>query len=109
MKARLTIIGNDVLGNLDPPEGPGLRLALTDENLNRLKNWADRYGRAVISKNHDALPIIGHEMFDWLDETGWASKWVRGEGDRILEVAVEDPDSPAGEAPARPALGTAGP
>ena len=43
----------------------------------------------------DAADLIGlgREMLQLLDESGWASRWLRGAGDRELEVAVEETES----------------
>ncbi|MFC1537451.1 CHAT domain-containing protein [Gemmatimonadota bacterium] len=99
MRARITILGSDILCNPDlTRRGRKVRIPLTDEVLSKFEEWAGQYDRAVRSNDPSPLLALGLEMFKWVDEGGWASKWVKGEGDRILEVAVNDPESAAAEA-----------
>jgi hypothetical protein len=99
MKACITIVGNDICGilykTLDrTPDGTQInneiRIPLLDDTLTHLKNWARRYDRAVFIKDQAMLLAMGREIFAWLDESGWASQWVQGIGERILEVAVDE-------------------
>ncbi len=91
MKARISIIGTDVLCEYDRAGRiEDVRIPLTDETLKRLDEWNRQYRRAVRSGDPDPLLGLGAGMFDWLDETGWASRWARGTGVRVLEIAVDD-------------------
>jgi len=64
-----------------------------DGGIDRLKAWSDRYDKAVLANDSDALPAIGREMFDWLDAGGAAAAWAVGEP--VLEVWVD----PVGDDP----------
>ncbi len=91
MHARISIIGTDILCDGDSPEqNAAVRIPLTDEALIRLNGWTQQYTRTIRSGDESPLPGLGATMFDWLDESGWASKWVKGTGDRVLEIAVGD-------------------
>ena len=59
---------------------------------------AQRYQRALRAHDDDALPAIGRELFDWLNGNGCADAWLRGTGARVLEVRVDDGDSPLARA-----------
>jgi hypothetical protein len=96
MQARLSILGADVLCECDG--APDSRLPITADALARLQDWARQYKYAVKSKDTPALPPLGADIFKWLDESGWASKWVKGVGDRVLEIAVEETESDAARA-----------
>jgi hypothetical protein len=65
----------------------------------KLRSWARRYDDASRFDREGELSAIGLEMFAWLDETGWASAWADGAGDRTLEIAV-----PGGKTPVETAL-----
>lgn len=58
-----------------------------DGGIERLKAWSDRYDKAVLANDSDALPAIGREMFDWLDVGGAAAVWAVGEP--VLEVWID--------------------
>ena len=66
-----------------------------DEALARLADWAARYDVALERERTEPdvsrglIADIGHEMFAWLDETGWAGRWARASGDRELEIRVD--------------------
>ena len=99
MQARITIVGNDILCSRGAARaGEETRIALTGETLARLTGWAERYGRIVRTGDPSPLLALGLEIFAWLDQGGWASGWARGTGDRVLEVAVEDPGTEAAAA-----------
>ena len=96
MRARISIIGNEILCECDGAErNADIRIPLTSEALTRLNSWAQQYRRAVRSGDPSLLPDVGTQMFDWLDESSWASKWVKGAGDRELEIAVDEAESEA--------------
>ena len=88
MRASITIMGSDILCQ----SGGEIRIPL-DETLPKLRDWAGRYERAVQSGDPAMLLSIGSEMWDWLNDSGWAAAWARGTGDRTLEIAVQDPGS----------------
>ena len=96
MRARISIIGDDISCSLEPLRDSGdIRIELTNETLSMLGDWAGQYARAVQSGDPSLLLVLGSEMFTWLDGSGWASKWASGTGDRTLEVAVDDTGSKA--------------
>ncbi len=82
--AALTMLGEGVLCTI---EGSG------DVSLNpradRLADWSKRYEMARSSSEEAELAAIGREMFAWLDEAGWASKWADGRGDRVLDIGMQ--------------------
>jgi tetratricopeptide (TPR) repeat protein len=99
MQARITIVGNDILcGRGAVRAGEESRIELTGATLARLTGWAERYGRIVRTGDPSPLLALGLEIFAWLDQGGWASGWIRGTGDRVLEVAVDDPGTEAAAA-----------
>ncbi len=99
MQARVSIVGSDILcGRGAVRGGEEARIALTGETLGRLTGWAERYGRIVRTGDPSPLLALGLEIFAWLDQGGWASRWVREPGDRVLEVAVDDPGTEAAAA-----------
>jgi hypothetical protein len=99
MRAEITILGNDICCRQEASRmGEEVRIALTSETLDRLQAWATQYKRAVTNGDPSFLLGLGTELFTWLDTTGWASVWVRGLGDRILDIAVDNPGSEAAAA-----------
>ena len=91
MLARISILGSDILCECDG--SADIRIPLTEQTLTKIKDWKEQYKRSVRSNNPEPLLSIGIEIFDWLDESGWASQWFRGTGDRVLEIAVEEAES----------------
>jgi hypothetical protein len=99
MRASITIVGNDILCRRDSGRrGEDVRIALTSETLARLRKWAGQYDRAVRSGDPSLLLGLGSEIWTWLDGSSWASGWATGTGDRLLEIAVDDPGSAAARA-----------
>jgi hypothetical protein len=93
MRGRLVILGSDLVCKLDgTPDG---RIPLTEETLGQMRAWGATYRHAVEYDEQGALVIVGRELFGWLDGDGWAGRWRRAAGVRVLEVAV---DSDAAEA-----------
>ena len=91
MRARISIIGTDVLCECDSAGGiEDARIPLTEETLSKLDEWNRQYRGAVRSRDPSMLLGLGAGMFDWLDEAGWASGWTGAAGERVLEVAVDD-------------------
>ena len=98
MRARISLLGNDLLcEQLGADSGEPVRLPLSDETLARLRGWAEQYGRAVRVRDAAGLLPLGSEMFAWLDEAGWASRWASTPGTRELEIAVDDATSEAAD------------
>ena len=95
MKASVTLVGDHIRCSRDGAEGLGdVRIPF---DVKKMVEWATRYDRAVCAGDPSLLLSIGSELFSWIDQDGWASAWVRGTGNRILQVTVEDPRSdPAG-------------
>ena len=99
MRACIQIVGTDILCRQDGARrDEDVRIALNSEVLSRLRDWSGQYDRVVRSNDPSLLLGLGSEMFAWLDESGWASKWAKRAGDRILEIAVDSPESEAAEA-----------
>ncbi|MEM6744599.1 MAG: AAA family ATPase [Pseudomonadota bacterium] len=57
-----------------------------------LRDWAERYGKAVEAGSEPALKTIGTEMLGWLDRGNALSAWLAGP-ERALEVRI-DPATP---------------
>ena len=96
MNARISIVANDIVCECGvPKQNADVRIPLTDEALATLTQWAQRYRRAVRSGDPSPLMAIGSEMFKWLDDSGWASRWANSAGERVLEIAVDDAGSDA--------------
>lgn len=87
MRGRLVILGNDFVCKLD--RTVDARLPLTEATLGQLDAWAARYRQAVERNDSGRLADIGRGMFDWLDDDGWAARWLRGTGVRVLEIALD--------------------
>jgi hypothetical protein len=96
--ALIELVGTDILCTTTGDDGE-VRFPLEDA-LPRLGEWSRRYERAPARDREGDLAAIGQEMFGWLDEAGWASKWVAGSGDRELEIRVEGAGGGASEAEA---------
>lgn len=69
---------------------PLQRRALRPEDTARFGQWAGRYDRATISKNHEELLKIGQEIFAWLDaeDHGWGSKLASTTGEICLDIVT---------------------
>ncbi len=92
MRARITIIGTDILCESEgDAHASDIRIPLNDDTLARLKGYTQQYKSALDSDDPPLLAGLGATIFDWLDEGGWASRWVKGSGDRVFEIAVDDP------------------
>ncbi|MEM9762475.1 MAG: AAA family ATPase, partial [Pseudomonadota bacterium] len=63
------------------PEGAGRSV----EEM--LRDWAERYGRAVEAGDEPAIRGVGAEMFAWLEQGGALEAWMAGP-ERALEVCV---------------------
>ncbi|MEB3156344.1 MAG: CHAT domain-containing protein [Cyanobacteriota bacterium] len=99
MRARISIRGGDILCQAEGAEpGDDVRLPLNDATLRAMAEWSERYRLAVRLGDQDALPGLGTAVLDWLDQGQWASRWLRGVGDRLLEVAADDVNSTAAAA-----------
>ena len=92
MKATLQLLGTDFLARAPGSAMPEVRLD-GDDGKNRLKAWAARYDRATRKGDPDTLMLIGREMFDWLDASGWASAWAAAAGARQLDIQVDTPSA----------------
>ncbi|MDR1969493.1 MAG: CHAT domain-containing protein, partial [Burkholderiaceae bacterium] len=87
-RALVELVGEDI--RLAVAGGPEQRLDYA-ASKERLEAWAKRYDLAISREERQGdLLSIGQEMFDWLDDTGWASAWVNGSGDRELEIQAAD-------------------
>jgi tetratricopeptide (TPR) repeat protein len=93
MRARISIIGTDILCESERDEhASDSRIPLTDDMLTSLKGYTQQYENAVGLDDPSLISALGATMFDWLDKGGWASRWVKGSGDRVLEIAVDNPE-----------------
>jgi tetratricopeptide (TPR) repeat protein len=88
-RARLFILGGDLVCD-------GLaeaRVPLTEEAVEQMRGWVADY-RAAVERDDPALLLsIGRELLGWLDGDEWASRWLRGAGERVLEIAVDSDDA----------------
>src|SRR5271156_3434260 len=84
--ALIELLGSDILGSIEGGEEVRLPAASA---IAKLQAWAKRYDKASQLDNEGELSAIGGEMFAWLDESGWASAWALGSGDRALEIRVK--------------------
>jgi hypothetical protein len=83
----IELVGADILASI---EGGGEEARFSAEPaIAKLRAWSKRYDKASMYDNEGELSAIGREMFAWLDESGWASAWALGAGDRSLEIRVE--------------------
>ncbi|MEM8625458.1 MAG: AAA family ATPase, partial [Pseudomonadota bacterium] len=64
-----------------------------------LRDWAERYGKAVEVSSEAALRVIGAEMLDWIDRGSALTGWLAGQ-ERALEIRVD----PATSDPLKEAL-----
>jgi hypothetical protein len=82
----IELIGGDVFCSIS---GGGAEVRLpSGPAVAKLQGWSKRYDNASRRDNEGELSAIGREMFDWLDEPGWASAWANALGDRTLEIRV---------------------
>src|ERR1700689_5475932 len=81
--ALIELSGSDILGSIEG--GEEVRLPATPA-IAKLQAWSKRYDKASLLDNEGELSAIGREMFAWLDDSGWASAWALGSGDRSLEI-----------------------
>ena len=83
----IELVGADILASI---EGGGDEARFSAEPaIAKLQAWSKRYDKASQLDNEGELSKIGREMFAWLDESGWASAWALGSGDRSLEIRVK--------------------
>jgi hypothetical protein len=108
MQASIEHLGSDLFCRSPQTEPQELRLDAASAH-SALEAWAERYdaalrtGRVGASAGFgqpvdDTLRLIGRELFDWLDVTGWASAWAARAGSRALTIRVDDPSSAIGRA-----------
>jgi tetratricopeptide (TPR) repeat protein len=83
--ALIELLGSDILGSIEGGEEVRLPAASA---IAKLQAWSKRYDKASLLDNEGELSAIGREIFAWLDESGWASAWALGSGDRALEIRV---------------------
>ncbi|MBM5817934.1 MAG: CHAT domain-containing protein, partial [Cyanobacteria bacterium K_Offshore_surface_m2_239] len=90
MRARIRLLGDDLLLRLEgEEESDAGRFPLTEATLARLREWTSRYRRSVRADDPSSLAAIGAELVAWLDAAGGMTRWLRGTGERWLEVAVD--------------------
>ena len=91
MQASLRHVGNDLLCEA-PGASPAECRIDGEAFLPRLLEWASRYDEAVRRHDDDALALLGRDLYDGLDASGWASAWAAGAGPRRIEIRVADPE-----------------
>ena len=84
--ALIELLGSGILGSIEC--GEEVRLPAPSA-IAKLQAWSKRYDEASLYDREAELSAIGREMFAWLDESGWASAWTLGSGDRNLEIRVK--------------------
>ena len=87
MRGRLVIVGSDLVCKLDGTLDA--RVALTEQTVGQMRAWGATYRHAVEFDEQGALWMVGRELFGWLDWDGWAARWLRGTGARVMEVSVD--------------------
>ncbi|MEZ4869727.1 MAG: CHAT domain-containing protein [Caldilineaceae bacterium] len=99
MVGSISILGNDLLcETADGGPGASVRIPLTDALIIQWQQWTIEYRRAVRTNDPPALFALGQALFTWLDQARWATEWTKGTGPRVLEIAVDETDSPAATA-----------
>jgi hypothetical protein len=96
VRARLGILGDDVLCRRDG--APDVRIDLSEDGLQQMRAWAQRYRQAVVRDEAGALVDVGRELLEWLDVGGWATAWLRAIGPRVLDVGVDSDQAAAAQA-----------
>ncbi len=90
---QIEILGDDVFCSI-AGGGREARLPLI-EATPKLQGWVQCYDKASERDDEGELAAIGREMFDWLNESGWASAWADAVGeDRVLEIKVSARERP---------------
>jgi hypothetical protein len=71
---------------------------LMPADLEKLKNWSDRYDALVrTDATTGGFVTLGQELLTWLDGPGhWLSEILQGSGRRVLEFTTEDARDPDG-------------
>ncbi len=87
MRGRLVVVGMDLVCSLDG--AADARIPLTELALEPLRGWRESYRRAVEYDEPGLLVGVGRGLLGWLDADGSAARWLRGAGERVLEVAVD--------------------
>jgi tetratricopeptide (TPR) repeat protein len=82
----IELVGADILASI---EGGDEARFSAEPAIAKLQAWSKRYDKASVLDNEGDLSAIGREMFAWLDESGWASAWALGSGDRNFEIRVK--------------------
>lgn len=68
---------------------PARSLEATPEDIEAVRNWAQRYDRAVIARDEAAFLSIGRDIGDWLDRHGF-ERLTNGDW-RVVFVTSERP------------------
>jgi hypothetical protein len=81
--ATLTVIGETIRFEA---AGDSLSMPLTQEVRSTWEEWQEVYRLGQKPGQSDFLSLTGFAIFDWLDQSGLASKWIELTGPRVLEV-----------------------
>jgi len=98
MKATVEICGSDVFCRVAGQGAGGEARLPLSAALDRMKDWARRYGNAVRIDDQAALLPIGREIGAWLNQSGWLTGWTRRGGARELEIFSQSADPNEAEA-----------
>ena len=64
-------------------------LPMDDTAISNIRDWLKRYREAAGPTAPDQLRVIGKEIYDWIDKSGWANGSILGAADRELEIAAD--------------------
>ncbi len=89
LNARVELRGDELYCTDVTGVGGAAVRRLTAPVLARLQDWACRYDRAVTSRQADALPAIGRDIADLLNEgDAWLDRSLQGTGEIAFEIIV---------------------
>jgi tetratricopeptide (TPR) repeat protein len=99
MVGLISIIGSDIFcEEVGGVSGATVRIPLTGATITQWQQWTAEYRQAVRTNDLPAIFALGKRIFAWLDEAQWATAWAMGTGPRLVEIAVNEVESPAARA-----------
>jgi hypothetical protein len=95
----ISMLGSDILCETvgGRPSTP-VRIPLTTATVTQWRQWSDEYRHAVSTDDPPMLFRLGKQIFAWLNEAQWATAWAKAPGPRLLEIGVDETESPAAAA-----------